>query len=128
MATTLFALAVLFGVVLFWLDGARAREFATALVGELCQRRGLQLLDGTVALTRIAIRRTPQGLRFRRMFRFDFSAEGLGRRVGYVLLLGTVVERVIFNLPEDAGTEATPESARPESPPSNVVPLRRPRR
>ena len=124
MATTLVALVVLLGIVLFWLDGARAREFATALVGELCQRRGLQLLDGTVALARIGVRRTAEGLRLRRMYRFDFSAEGVGRRAGYLLLLGSAVERVIFDLPEEAGASET----EPGETPSNVVPLRRPKR
>ena len=126
MTTTLFALIALLVIVLFWTDSARAREFATALVDELCRRRGLQLLDGTVALARLGVRRTPGGLRFRRMFRFDYSAEGVGRQVGYLLLLGTEVENVIFETPEDddQASPAPPDEASP----SNVVPLRRPKK
>jgi hypothetical protein len=131
MTSTLIALIVLLVIVLLWMDGARAREFATALVNELCRRRGVQLLDGTVSVARVGIRRSPQGLRFRRMFRFDFSAEGVGRRTGYLLLLGTDVEKVIFDLPEEPGappeathepTDTTPGTGNRD----NVVPLRRP--
>jgi hypothetical protein len=123
---TLLALIALLVVVLFWMDGARAREFATALVDELCRRRGLQLLDGTVVLARLGLRRTPAGLRFRRMYRFDFSAEGVGRRVGYLLLIGTEVENVIFELPEDEAAATPADDRTPE--PSNVIPLKRPRK
>jgi hypothetical protein len=121
---TLLSLAALGAIALLWLDGARAREFALGLVAELCQRRYLQLLDGTVALARMGIRRTPSGLRIRRMFRFDYSEEGVGRRTGYLLLLGADVETVIFDPDGD-----DPESgANAASRDNKVVPLRRPRR
>jgi hypothetical protein len=133
MTSTLIALIVLLVIVLLWMDGARAREFATALVDELCRRRGLQLLDGTVSVARVGIRRSPQGLRFRRMFRFEFSAEGVGRRTGYLLLIGTDVEKVIFDLAEQprASPQGTDEPGATKPAPGNrdnVVPLRRPRK
>lgn len=121
---TLLSLAALGAIALLWLDGARAREFALGLVAELCQRRDLQLLDGTVALARMGARWTPSGLRIRRMFRFEFSEEGVGRRTGYLLLLGSDVERVIFDLDAEGPKSGDGGSARS----NKVVPLRRPRR
>jgi len=79
---------------MLWLDGARARELATGLVLRYCRNRNLQLLDGTVALARVGLRWTSSGLRIRRMFRFDFSLEGVGRRTGFILMLGTRLETV----------------------------------
>ena len=120
---TLLALLALAALILLWLDGARARELANGLTETLCARRGLQFLDGTVALVRMGLRRTPEGLRIRRMFRFEFSAEGLGRRQGHLLLLGTRLERIDF------GLETRPEEGHPPDGPAGeetrVVPFRR---
>ena len=54
--------------------------------------RGLQFLDETVAQVRMGLRWSREGLRVRRMFRFEFSLEGVGRRTGHVLMLGSRFE------------------------------------
>lgn len=125
MLSTLIALIVLGLVLLLWLDGARAREIATQIAIAVCERRDLQFLDGSVALVRMALRRTPQGLRWRRMFRFDVSVEGMGRHSCHVLLIGTTLETV------DLGVLDDPQPAPPTAPKAdssgadNVVPFRR---
>ncbi len=92
----------LFGLVAwFWLDSARAREIATEIGKAGCRKRGLQFLDQTVALQRLGLRRTAQGLRFRRRFRFDFSEEGVGRRTGHISLVGIHLEEFSLGLPAD---------------------------
>ena len=97
-----FLLIVVLGLGGFlWLDGARAREFATALCRESCKRRGLQFLDDSVALVRMAPRWTGAGVRWRRMYAFDFSAEGIGRRTGYIVLLGINLEALDFGIPDE---------------------------
>jgi hypothetical protein len=58
------------------------------------------------------------------MFSYDFSLEGVGRRTGYVLLLGTRLERLDDGLPRAA------EEIEPSPPPGSgsdgkVVPFRR---
>jgi len=114
----------------FWLDSARARELAIALARTLCERRGLQFLDETVVLRRIGLRWGGNGIRFRRMFDFDFSLGGAGRRNGYLILLGTEVEQYGLNLPDDDATPQQDHEARHKtgSPnPQKVVPFRRPR-
>lgn len=126
-------LLLILALTLIWLDGARAREFAIELARSYCRKRGLQFLDETVALARMGLRWTREGLRVRRMFRFDFSLEGSGRHVGYVLMLGTRLERIDDGLewPEEApsGEAAGPEAdSAPitRSTDGKVVPFRRP--
>lgn len=76
----------------FWLDGARAREIATGVCETACRQRQLQFLDQTVALHRMGLRWTSQGIRIRRVFRFEFSEQGIGRRHGHITMLGTGLE------------------------------------
>lgn len=120
----LFWFLVAGGALMFWLDGARAREFATTLVLRYCRNRGLQFLDGTVVLARMGIRWTSEGLRIRRMFRFDFSLEGAGRRTGYVLMLGTRLELIDDGLP-DPNERVIDAQDVPEIKDDKVVPFRR---
>ena len=75
----------------FWLDSARAREIATERARIECRRRGLLFLDDTVAPRRLRLRATPQGLRFRRQFDFDFNDGTEARYRGSVTLLGAQV-------------------------------------
>lgn len=116
-----------------WLAGARARELATLLARRHCDQRDLQFLDDTVSLARMGLRWTREGLRMRRMFRFDFSLEGVGRRTGYVLLLGTRLELIDDGLPrpsESPGPSGAPveadQAARPVTDDTGkVIPFRR---
>ncbi len=86
-------------VVWFWLDSARAREIATAVCEETCRVRGLQFLDQTVSLFRLGLSWTNRGLRLRRVFRFDFSEEGVGRHSGHLTLVGIDLEEFSLGLP-----------------------------
>lgn len=112
------------GALMFWLDGARAREFATTLVQRYCRNRHLQFLDGTVVLARIGIRWTSEGLRIRRMFRFDFSLEGAGRRTGHVLMLGTRLELIDDGLPRQAEVVIEPQKVSGDEE-NKIVPFKR---
>lgn len=107
----------------FWLDSARAREFAVTLARRYCDHRGLQFLDDTVSLARMGLRWTSDGITLRRMFSFDFSLEGVGRRTGYVLLLGTRLETIDDGLPREPG-EDTPEPPTDSGERGKVLPFR----
>ena len=98
----LFAILALLLVGWFWLDSLRARELATGICRAACEQRGLQFLDQTVALRRLGVRRTPVGLRLRRVYRFDFSEEGVGRRSGYLVLIALDLEEISLGLPDRA--------------------------
>lgn len=128
MLSNLIPLLVLGALAWVWLDAARAREFATVLVRRHCDKHGLQFLDETVALARMGLRWTSQGLRLRRMYRFEFSVEGVGRSIGYILMLGKQLETIDDGLPDpgDDVPEADGESAeKAPDPDRKVVPFRR---
>jgi len=84
----------------FWLDSLRAREVATEICRAACKQRGLQFLDQTVSLRRLRMRRTGAGLRIVRVYGFDFSAEGVGRHRGYLVLVGLNPETIGLDPPE----------------------------
>ncbi|RMG34548.1 MAG: DUF3301 domain-containing protein [Gammaproteobacteria bacterium] len=131
MMSTALLLITLIGLLTWlWLDGARARELATRLAQTLCERRGLQFLDGTVALRRMGVRRKAGGLRIRRMFSFDYSREGSGRHLGWIILLGTDIELVQLDEPEERATVDGSSTSEPASHDDRgkVVPFRPPRR
>jgi len=83
----------------FWLDSMRAREIATEVCKTACAQRKLQFLDQTVALRRLGLAWRSEGLRMRRVYRFDFSEEGVGRRSGYLVMRGLALEDMSFGLP-----------------------------
>ena len=123
--TNLLLLLLAAAIVMLWLDGARAREFATGLVQGYCGNRNMQFLDGTVALVRVGIRWTASGLRIRRMFRFDFSLEGVGRRTGHILMLGTRLETIDDGLPDPDRDMVEPQHRSTEKSDGKVVPFKR---
>jgi hypothetical protein len=96
----LLALLSVLGIGWLWLDGARAREMAVGLAQRACRDRGVQMLDQAVALRRIGISWRGRGLRLRRVYRFDFSEEGVGRRTGYLVLRGLELEDMSLGLPQ----------------------------
>ena len=77
----------------FWYDSMRARERAVALGRASCEREGLQFLDETVLCTRTRPARDDDGrVRLRRVYRFEFSDDGVNRRGGSLVLLGAELE------------------------------------
>jgi hypothetical protein len=96
----LLALLLLLGGGWFWLDGARAREMAVGLAQRACRERGVQLLDQAVALRRIGLHWRRSGLRLRRVYRFEYSEEGVGRRCGYLVLMGLQLVELSLGLPQ----------------------------
>ena len=77
----------------FWRDSLGARELACAASSRACQQSHVQLLDDTVTLERLWLRRSGDGrLKLERLYLFEFTDTGLIRRVGSVLLIGWRVE------------------------------------
>ena len=97
--STILTLLLFVTLIWFWLDSARARELAVGICSESCQREGLQFLDQTVALKRLGLRWTTQGIRIRRTFQFDYSEEGEGRHSGMIILVGIQLESFRFEPP-----------------------------
>ena len=76
-----------------WQDSLRAWEQARAVSARACERCRVQLLDDTVALERLWVRRDREGrLRCERIYSFEFTETGLVRRLGRVIMVGRDVE------------------------------------
>ena len=94
----LFAMLLLLLVGWLWLDTLRAREMAVGLARRACERHDVQFLDQAVALRRLGLRWSREGVRVRRQYRFEFSEEGTGRRYGSLILLGLRLEHLHLDL------------------------------
>jgi hypothetical protein len=91
----IFSLLVIAIVAWFWMDSLRARERALAACARACAERNVQLLDQTVALSRLSLKRHPQGrVRLWRVYVFEYSTDGVDRRQGRATLFGPVVASV----------------------------------
>ncbi|WP_295542410.1 DUF3301 domain-containing protein [uncultured Thiohalocapsa sp.] len=87
-----------------WLNTLRARELALVRARRACERAGVQLLDQAVALRGMGLVWTPRGLRLRRRYGFEFSADGVARRAGQLILLGLSLESLWLQTdPTDTG-------------------------
>jgi hypothetical protein len=87
------ALAVLALGGWYWADALRSRERAVAAGRQVCQREGVQFLDDTVVMTKVAPARNADGrLAFRRTYRFEFSDTGNNRREGTIVVAAGLVE------------------------------------
>jgi len=84
-----FLLAIIAGGIGFWWTSTRARELALNHARILCKREGVQLLDYTVALRKIRLGNRAGGSAcLRRVYGFEFTAEGSYRDSGSVTLNG----------------------------------------
>lgn len=80
---------VLLLLALAWHDALGARELARAHARRLCSQARLQLLDETVSLRRLRLRRpTGQSLQLQREYAFEVSSNGNDRLTGHVRLAG----------------------------------------
>jgi hypothetical protein len=114
-------LALLAAMVWAWVDALRAREAALRACRRTCERLGLQLLDETVSLRQLRLRRDADGrVRLRRCYGFEYSERGNERRQGEAVLLGRRVESVRGDWIEGE----TGETRRTDGTDTQRVPLR----
>lgn len=93
MTTTLLILLVIAFAVLGWSATRGAAEAARHHGRSACERAGVQLLDQTVALNRIALRRDAHGrVRLLSQYSFDYSPDGVNRLRGTLALLGSELQ------------------------------------
>jgi hypothetical protein len=97
--STLNLLLLMMLAIWFWRDSLRVREIANRVSRSACRSHGVQFLDQTVALRRIGLRWLRVGLKFRRVYEFDYSLEGSGRLTGYIVMLGDQTETLRIDLP-----------------------------
>jgi len=71
----------------FWYSSVQAKEIAVIGAKMRCESRGLLLLDQTVSLHKIRLRRDRSGqMRLEREYQFEFSGNGDDRYEGTVTL------------------------------------------
>ena len=82
----------------FWLGSIRARELAVAAGRQAAEKYGLQLLDETVAFTKLWLARDSSGrMRFQRTYNFEVSDTGTDRLECSLTMLGEHVAQL--NMP-----------------------------
>lgn len=97
------AIFLIIGLVWFWADCMRAKELALRVCVRACEQMHVQLLEQTVAFSRLALARDQGGqLCLRRWYGFEFSTDGGDRRRGSAALLGPAVELVRMEHPGGA--------------------------
>lgn len=95
MTWTLFLLLLAMLAAWQWYAALQAREAANAIAIETCRRLAVQFLDGTVAFSNMRPARDAAGrLVLRRSYVFDYTEDGVSRRQGFVVLIGSDVEAV----------------------------------
>ena len=114
----LLALGACVGV---WMEFSAWRERAVRTTRALCQRYQLQLLDETVSLRRLYLRRTPGGLRIERHYDFEVSLHGNDRRSGQLWMIGHVVSNTILPQADEAPAETVAPAEGPPTRADNVV-------
>lgn len=113
------ALLILAAFIGAWIwRGLGLRDRALTLVRKHCQRSDVQLLDESIALSRIRLARNRNGrLGLVRRYAFEFTVTGERRYPGHIELHGAQLLQV----------ELAPHpfpGAGPDEPPSNVTPIR----
>lgn len=93
MDTALFLIICLGLILWFWQDSLRAREKAKDACLRACRSYGVQLLDDTVALDKLWLRRNDIGrLCLERRYTFEFTGNGAQRSGGLIVMLGARVD------------------------------------
>lgn len=91
--TTLLILLLLAAIIGFWSDALRVKERAREVCLRACRQHGVQLLDDTVTLDKLWLRRGENGwLQLERRYTFEFTDTGTQRQEGLVVMLGTRVQ------------------------------------
>jgi hypothetical protein len=122
--SNLLLLLVLGAIVGLWLKLSVARERAVQEARRQCQQHGLQLLDETVGLRGVRLRRI-NGLRMiERCYGFEVSIDGHDREPGRLWMIGNALTSLSLPTIELLSHEETTVGTVLSAPGSNVVPLR----
>ena len=121
--SALVLLLVLGAAVGLWLKLSVARERAVRIARQQCHLHGLQLLDETVGMRALRLRRVNGLRRVERCYGFEVSIDGHDREPGRLWMIDDALTSLslptIELLPPGRDADAVPPS-----PPTNVVALR----
>jgi hypothetical protein len=122
---TLFLLLVLVVIAVAWLRLSRARDRAIQEARSRCQQHGLQLLDETVGLSGLRLRRYGDQRVVERRYSFEVSIDGDDRETGHLWMIGNTLTALILPTIELYTPEPASISASKAPTQGNVVPFRR---
>lgn len=123
----LLMLLALVAVTALWLKLTAARERAVQEAARQCQQHGLQLLDETVGLRALRLRRVNGLRRIERCYGFEVSVDGHDREPCRLWMIGNSLTSVSLPVIELLPHEQSANRALEPAPADNVVPFR-PRR
>lgn len=118
----LFALLGLASVAGTWLTSSRARERAVEEARQQCGARGLQLLDETVGLNAVRLRRVGGRRQLEWGYAFEVSAHGDDRMDGRLWMRGARLAAI--SLPSEPTPAMSESVGQPPTPHCNVIPMR----
>jgi hypothetical protein len=102
--------------VWFWQDSMQCRERANQAAAAACENMQLQFLDGTVAFTRLGLVRGKSGwLTFQRTYVFDYTADSIARRQGFVVMQAHTLSSIGFASHDVPAPESKPPPPQPPS-------------
>ncbi|TAL86613.1 MAG: DUF3301 domain-containing protein [Rhodanobacter sp.] len=122
--SNLMLLLALVAIVGLWLKLSAARERAVLEARRLCQQHGLQLLDETVGLRRVRLRRANGLLRAERCYGFEVSLDGHDRVSAHLWMLGNTLAGLSLPAAKPSATLAADDLSTAVATVSNVIPLR----
>ncbi|HTV84513.1 MAG TPA: DUF3301 domain-containing protein [Dyella sp.] len=125
---TLLLLLILLAIAGTWLSLSRARDKAIQEARTRCYQHGLQLLDETVGLSGLRLRRIHGQRVVERRYSFEVSIDGNDREAGHLWMIGNVMTALILPTIELYMPERE-QASLPQPPASaegNVLPFRRP--
>ncbi|HSN71732.1 MAG TPA: DUF3301 domain-containing protein [Steroidobacteraceae bacterium] len=114
------------GAIAFWHVNLAAREAANRAAMAACEQLRLQFLDGTVSFARARPVRGASGwLTLRRTYVFDYTADSIARRRGFIVMTGLHIDSVGFesDTPQRQARQAAPTVAVDDSRDANVLKL-----
>lgn len=118
----LLALVALVGL---WLSLSSARERAVRVARRQCQQHGLQLLDETVGLRAVRLRRVNGLRRIERCYGFEVSVDGRDREPCRLWMLGDALSSLTLPITERLPQEEVADSrVLGSSASGNVLPFR----
>ncbi|MBF0108950.1 MAG: DUF3301 domain-containing protein [Magnetococcales bacterium] len=92
------AIGILLGIAWIWFASMRAKEKSHEVARDLCRRMEVELLDDTVALCTMRIKRTTEGrLVLKRIYEFRFVANDGLLHEGTIILAGHELESCLVH-------------------------------
>ncbi len=93
--TSLIVILLLALFAWFWFENQGCKEIAILICKQTCRQIKVQLLDDTIVLTRIRLKRKSSGqLTLQRTYCFEFTDDGNARRSSTLLLTGKRLELI----------------------------------